>query len=186
MAEDVDSIEDLISQSDIIMLQLEIPLDTICRVVEIAKIHGKKVILNPAPVCSLSDELLSKIDVLTPNESKCEALTGVKSDTIEGAKEAAKQLLSRGVKQVVITMGNNGVTYSNNTKIIHKSARKVVAVDTIAAGDSFSGALAYCLSNDIKIDESIEFAATVGALTVTKNGAQNSLPFMEEVKSFVR
>ena len=128
---------------------------------------------------------MSKIDILTPNESECEIITGIKSDTIEGAKEAAKYLLSKGVNQVVITMGSRGVIYNNAMCIIHKAARKVEVADTTAAGDSFSGALAYFLSNGKKIDEAIDLASIVGALTVTKNGAQNSLPYMEEVKKFI-
>ena len=176
--------EKVISTSDIVILQLEIPLDTVEKVVEIARKHKVKILLNPAPARKLSDHLLSMIDILTPNESECEYITGISINSIEDAKKAAIDLLNRGVVQAVITLGGKGVVYNNGKEIIHKPVPDVKVVDTTAAGDSFSGALAVSLSRGDNIDDAIDFANMVGTLTVTKKGAQASLPTLEDVMKF--
>lgn len=179
----INSLEEWISRSSMVLLQLEIPLETVEQVLEIAKKNQSKVLLNPAPARKLPEELLKMIDIITPNESECELITGIKPETIEDAKEAVFLLMERGIEQVVITLGGNGVIYNSGQKFIHKKALKVNVVDTTAAGDSFTGALAVALSEGIDINEAVDFANIVGSITVTKKGAQSSLPSLDEVKA---
>lgn len=176
--------EDIIKSSDIVVLQLEIPMETVLTAVKIAKKCGTKVLLNPAPARVLSDELLSMVDIITPNQKECSHITGINTDTSEGVSRGIEFLISKGVKQVVVTMGGDGVMYNSGSRIIQKGVHKVKVVDTTAAGDSFSGALAVALSNGKSIDSAIDFANIVGTITVTRKGAQSSLPTIDEVKNF--
>lgn len=175
-----------ISSCDIVVLQLEIPLDTVSKAVEIAKRNNKKVLLNPAPGRVLSNELLSKIDVITPNESECEIITGIKVECLSDAKKAICYFLDKGVKQVIITMGDKGCYYNSEREIKYKPAIDVVAMDTTGAGDSFTGAIAVAISEGMVIEDAIDFASAVAAIVVTKHGAQSSLPTLNEVKEFMR
>lgn len=177
--------EEEISSCDIVVLQLEIPLETVSKVVEIAKSNNKKVLLNPAPGRILSNELLSKIDIITPNESECEIITGIKVNCLSDAKKAIYYFLDKGVKQVVITMGDKGCYYNSGREIRYKSAIDVVAMDTTGAGDSFTGAIAVAISEGMVIEDAIDFATAVSAIVVTKHGAQCSLPTLNEVKEFM-
>jgi ribokinase len=180
----VKELEEMIKNSSILVLQLEIPLETVQSAIEIAHQHGVKVLLNPAPAIKLDDDFLSKIDIITPNESEAEILTGKPIDSIEDAKSAVVNLKKKGVKHVIITLGHRGVVYNNGDHISHKPSRKVETMDTTAAGDAFTGSLAYAFSNDKDIEEAIDLAVMVGALTVTKKGAQTSIPYMKEVIQF--
>jgi ribokinase len=182
----VKELEEMIKNSSILVLQLEIPLETVQNSIEIAHQHGVRVLLNPAPAIRLDDDFLSKIDIITPNESEAEILTGRPIDSIEDAKSAVVYLKKKGVKQVIITLGHKGVVYNNGDQISHKPGRKVETVDTTAAGDAFTGSLAYAFSNDKDIEEAIDLAVMVGALTVTKKGAQTSIPYMREVIQFAK
>ena len=184
LPENFEGFEDVIKESDLVVLQMEIPFETILEVVKLAAKHGTKILFNPAPAKQLPDNLLSQIDILTPNESECEIITGMSISSIDDAKNAALYLMNKGVKQVVITMGKRGVVYNDGTAIAHKEPPVVKAVDTTAAGDSFTAALAVKLSKGAQINEAIEFASYVGALTVTKKGAQESLPTLSEVEAF--
>lgn len=180
----IDALEEEIKNSSMLMIQLETPMETVERAVALANKHGVKVLLNPAPAAKLSDELLSRVDIIMPNESECEFITGIQVDNVDEAERAVDYLRNKGIKQVAITMGSKGVVYNSGDKLVHKSACKVKAVDTTAAGDSFSAALAVALTNGKSIDEAINFATLVGALTVMKKGAQPSLPSLEEVENF--
>jgi ribokinase len=180
----IDTIEDLIKESCIVVVQLEIPIEVVERVIDIANRYNVKVLLDPAPARNLNDSLLAKVDILTPNETECEILTGRPIKSVEDAKEAVVYLTKKGVQNVIITMGGNGVVYNSGKDIIHKSVPKVKVVDTTAAGDSFSGALAAALSQGKTFDEAIELGNIVGTLTVMKKGAQISLPSMEDVQNF--
>jgi ribokinase len=177
----VNDLEDIIREASILVLQMEIPVETIQRSIQLASKHNVMVLLNPAPAMKLSDDFLSQIDVLTPNESESEILTGISIKNVDDAKTAVDFLNNKGIKQVIITLGANGAVYNKGSEIIHKLGKKVKAVDTTAAGDSFTGALAIKLSNDIDIDSAIDFAMEVGALTVTKKGAQPSIPYLSEL-----
>lgn len=180
----IGSLEDTIKQASILVLQLEIPLKTVRAAIELANTHGVKVLLNPAPAVPLSVDWLGKADILTPNESECEIITGLPVKNVDQAKAAAAYLLNMGVKQVFITLGHNGVVYNCGSDILHKPVHSVEAVDTTAAGDSFTGAIAHALAEGQDIEAAVEFAMIVGALTVTKRGAQTSLPFKADVIDF--
>lgn len=182
----IDSFEDIISNSSILVVQLETPLATVERAIYLAKRHGVKVLLNPAPATKLSNELLSMVDIFTPNESECEIITGISIASIDDAKRAVTFLNGKGIPQVIITLGGKGVVYNNADSILHKPVPNVKVVDTTAAGDSFSGAVALALSQGKSIDEAVDFGNIVGTLTVTKKGAQTSLPTMEEVDLFIK
>ncbi len=184
--EDVDRVSDVIKTRDILMLQLEIPMEVVEKAVRTAKEYGVKVLLNPAPAKSLPDELLSEIDIFTPNESEAEFITGINIKSVPDAQNAVKYLMDKKIGQVVITLGSQGVVYNRGNEIIHKPVPQVKVVDTTAAGDSFSGALAVALSNNMTIDEAVDFANIVGTITVTRKGAQSSLPLLSEVADFIK
>ena len=181
----VKKLESLIASSSILVVQLEIPLAAVEMAISIARKHGVKVLLNPAPARQLSDDLLALVDILTPNESECEMITGISINGPEDAKRAVEFLNSKGVAQVIITMGRRGAVYNSASGIRHKKAAPVEAVDTTAAGDSFTGAIAVSLSQGKTLDEAVDFATIVGALTVTRKGAQPSLPTMQDVREFI-
>jgi ribokinase len=126
------------------------------------------------------------IDIFTPNESECEIITGISVNSIDDAKRAVEFLNNKGIPQVIITLGGNGVVYNNDKAILHKAVPKVTVVDTTAAGDSFTGAIALALSQGKNIDEAVDFGNIVGTLTVTKKGAQTSLPTMEDVDYYIK
>lgn len=182
----IDSLEYVIKESYIVLLQMEIPLETIERAVELTKRNGVKILLNPAPAAKLKDEFLKKLDIITPNETESEIITGIKITSIEDAENSVRWFMNKGIRQVVITLGERGAVYNDCDNIIHKSAVKVEAVDTTAAGDSFSGALAFALSSGMDINAAVDLAIKVGALTVTKKGAQASLPTLDEVKNLYK
>jgi ribokinase len=182
----IEMLEELIKFSCIVMIQLEIPLETVTKTIDIAKKHGVKVLLNPAPARDLSDDLLAKIDIFTPNESECEAVTGLPIRNIDDAKKAVNRLLEKGIPQVIVTMGCNGVIYNNGSEVIHAKVPVVNAVDTTAAGDSFSGAIAYATSIGKNIEEAVIFANIVGMLTVLKKGAQDAIPTITDVERYIR
>lgn len=183
--DDIDSAMNLIYGSDIVLMQLEIPLETVIYAASAAYNAGKKVILNPAPAVALSDELLHSLHSITPNESEAELLTGVKVMDISSAETAAKILRAKGVNIVIITLGANGAYISTETLQRHISAPKVNAIDTTAAGDTFNGALAVALSQNKSVTEAVSFANYAAALAVTRMGAQSSVPSLEEVKKFI-
>jgi len=176
---------DEIKKAVIMLIQLEIPIETVEYAVNVAKQHNVKVILNPAPARKLSDQLLKRVDIITPNESEAEVLTGLKIvDDISAAK-AAEALIQKGVGNVVITLGERGAflyTKSDNMLI---PTKRVNAVDTTAAGDAFNGGLAFALGSGMSLKDAIHFANFVGAYSVTRKGAQPSMPNYDEVKRFM-
>ena len=142
--------------------------------------------MNPAPARKIKEEYLKYIDFLTPNEFELGLLTDMKTSSLEECLEASKKLFEQGVKNIVTTLGNNGALLYSQNKKVHISGYDVNAIDTVGAGDSFNGALAYALSNNVKIIDAIKFANAMGALTTTKNGAIPSLHHLEEVKAFIK
>ena len=174
---------DIIEKSDIVLLQMEIPIETVEYVITVSKNLKKQVILNPAPAPdSLSDEVLRNIDILTPNETELEKISGKNVKTVEDAIEASKSLLSRGVKNIIATLGEKGALLVNKDEVKEFKALKVDAVDTTAAGDSFNGAMAVYLSEGHTISEAIEFANKVSSIAVTRKGAQTSIPERSEIE----
>ena len=173
-----------IDQADYILMQLEIPLETVEFVAEMARKKNKKVILNPAPARKLSSSLLSNLYMITPNETEAEIISGVKITDEASACEAAKVISDMGVKCIIITLGSKGAfVYADSvTQMI--SAFKVKAVDTTAAGDVFNGALTVALAENKTLEDSVRFACKASAIAVTRIGAQSSAPYRNEVDVF--
>ena len=182
--EDIDNNIEAIKNSDIVVLQLETPLNTIKYALKKSKELNKYTILNPAPAVKLDDEIIKNVDLLTPNETELEIISGVNIETEEDIQKAAQIMIEKGVKELIVTLGSKGSLYINKEKSIFKKAYKVQAVDTTAAGDSYTAALAVALSKDQSIEEAMDFASKVGALSVLKEGAQSSLPTLEDVENF--
>ncbi|AUM66683.1 ribokinase [Brevibacillus laterosporus] len=186
---DVDLHADTVKAADIVLLQLEIPIETVVHTAKLAKEAGKTVILNPAPAQKLPDELFGYIDVMTPNESELYLLTGLEqnqtTDKATTLSAAMKALHAKGVKHVVTTLGATGSAYLMNGETFGTIAsHKVQVVDTTGAGDSYNAGLAYALASGQSIPEAVEFASIVSALAVTKLGAQQGMPTMKEVLAF--
>ncbi|TKC18792.1 ribokinase [Robertmurraya kyonggiensis] len=185
LVNDLDRIQDLIKQSSILVVQLEMDFDMTKQAVAYAAMYDVPVILNPAPAQKLDDELLEKVTYLTPNETEAEILTGIKVDSIESAEAAAKVLLSKGVKNVVVTLADKGALIVNASGTQHIPGYTVKPIDTVAAGDSFNGALAVGVTIGKPLDEVVQFANAVGAIAVTREGAIPSLPYINEVLEFM-
>lgn len=159
-----------------IVLQLEIPIETVYYISCFAHERGIPVILDPAPAAELPMDIYPMIHTITPNETELQALTGV--DNIE---EGAKRLLDFGVNEVIVTLGDKGCFYTNGLDSFYVEAFSAEAVDTTAAGDSFNGAFAVAMVEGQPIKEALRFSNAVGSLTATKFGAYDSLPYREEV-----
>jgi ribokinase len=171
----------LIREAEVILLQLEIPMDTVLYTAKKCTELGKKVILNPAPAGKLSDELYANIYAITPNESETKFLTGVTITGEESAQHAADYFHNKGVNIVIITLGSAGAFLSKPDFSGTLSASEVDAVDTTAAGDTFNGALAASISKGLDWVDAVVFANKAAALSVTRNGAQASIPFLNEI-----
>ncbi len=173
-----------LQDTEILLSQLEIPLLTIEKVFRVAKDMGIYTVLNPAPANELSVELCETIDLLVPNETEFFRLTGCNTETKMSIRKGADILLTKGVKALIITLGEKGSVYITKDKEIFFQSYKVKPIDTTAAGDSFIGGLLLKISQGKSIEESIPFASKVAALTVTRVGAQISLPSYEDVELF--
>lgn len=184
--EELNNIRDVIRKSKILVVQLEMDLGMTEQAVSYAFEDQVPVILNPAPAQSLSDDLLSKVTYLTPNETEAEILTGVKVQSTEDAEKAGRILLEKGVKHIIMTLGESGALIVNDTGTHHIPGFTVKAFDTVAAGDAFNGALAVGVISGKPLKEVVKYANAVGALTVTRAGAIPSLPNVEEVDKFIR
>lgn len=180
IAEAEKSIEQ-ISANDIVLLQLEIPIPTVEFAIKKCSENGAKVILNPAPAQKLNENIFKFLEIITPNETEAELLTGIKVTDLESAKHAAEVLHQKGVKNIIITLGSRGAyLYNTNTNLLI-SAPQVQAVDTTAAGDVFNGALAVALSEGNEMEQAINFACKAAAISVTRMGAQASAPLRSEI-----
>lgn len=168
-----------------LLMQLESPLETVTAAARLAHDHGTKVILNPAPACSLPDELLSLVDMITPNETEAQILTGVAVETEDDAQRAAQVLHDKGIATVLITLGSRGVWLSEQGKGQRIPGFRVKAVDTIAAGDTFNGALVTALLESRPMEAAVKFAHAAAAIAVTRHGAQPSVPWREEIDAFL-
>lgn len=178
--DDVQAITNL-KDTAFILMQLEIPIETIAAVMDIAKLNGTHVILNPAPAQALSDQILNGLFLLVPNESEATMLTGIPVNDLASASKAADALLQKGVSHVIITMGKQGAYFKSAYKELLIPAPSVVAVDTTAAGDTFCGALTVAKTEGIDWEEAIRFAIAAASLSVTRMGAQASVPFRNEI-----
>jgi ribokinase len=183
--EDLQAFLDAFKNSEIVVAQLEVSMETVSHAIKTAKQLGKLTILNPAPAAELEDELLSNVDILVPNETELELLSGVQIHNEADLERAARLLIDKGVNELIVTLGSKGCVHFNKCGSKAYPAYKVDAIDTTAAGDSFIGALAAAISEGKNLEEAIRFAAAVGALTVTREGAQSSLPMRKEVEAFI-
>jgi len=180
-----DIADDCFNGADYILAQLESPMNTIEKTFRLAKEKGITTILNPAPASILSKELISCTDMLIPNETEFEVITGIKPVNEQDIEKGVAILFESGIKEVLITLGKNGAYYLNDSGSRYRtSGYKVKAVDTTAAGDSFIGGILTRLSVGDDIKTAMEYAMKVGALTVSKKGAQSSLPTKMDVEDF--
>lgn len=184
---DIQALEHVISEAEMIVMQLETDFPMCEQAASIAQRHGIPVILNPAPARELSQEMLRHVTYLTPNETEAGILSGIEVNSTEAAEQAARILLGKGVRNVIVTLGSKGALIVNESgNAQHIAGFPVQAVDTVAAGDSFNGALAYQLTRGVALEEAVRFANAVGALAVGKEGAIPSLPKLPEVEQFLK
>jgi len=183
--EDVAAAQPALERADVVLLQLEVPLETVTAAAERAAERGVRVVLNPAPARELPDQLLQNVSVLTPNETEAELLTGVSVQDEASAREAADRLRARGVETVIVTLGARGALVRSADRCELVPAFPVEPVDTTAAGDVFNGVLAVGLAEGKPLLEAVRFANAAAALSVTKLGAQPSAPTRQAVETFL-
>ena len=181
MPADLEDALDKIAGAGIVLMQLEIPMETVHFAAIYAVKHGVKVILNPAPANTLPPKLLSCIDIITPNQSEAAMLSGINVTDAATAAQAAVAIHNLGVKSVIITMGAMGCVIYDKGEITLVPAQKVEAVDTTAAGDVFCGALAVALAEGGTLFDAVNFASRAAAISVTRMGAQPSIPYRKEL-----
>ncbi|GAB5073918.1 ribokinase [Citrobacter sedlakii] len=181
----VEAQRERIAEASALLMQLESPIDSVLAAANIAHENHTTVVLNPAPARVLSDELLALVDIITPNETEAEKLTGIRVENDEDAAKAALVLHKKGIDTVLITLGSRGVWASVKGEGQRVPGFKVEAVDTIAAGDTFNGALITALLEDKALSDAIRFAHAAAAIAVTRKGAQPSVPWREEIEAFL-
>lgn len=179
---DIEKGREVILNAGLILMQLEIPLETVIWAAKIAFEAGKKVILNPAPAVKIPDELLSRLYMITPNETEAEIITGIAVTDTPSAILAARNLCQRGIEVVIITMGSKGALLYTEENAILIPSPKVEASDTTAAGDVFNGAIAVAVAEGKPLEDAVEFACKAAAISVTRLGAQASAPYRKELE----
>ncbi len=178
---DIEQARSEIESADLVIMQLEIPLETVICAARIAHESGVKVLLNPAPASALPEELLRMVDVLIPNRGEASALTNIEVTDWETAERAARVLHGYGVGSVLITLGAYGALCFDGSECTHIAPFKVKTVDTTAAGDTFCGALCVALAEERDLVQAARFASLVASISVTRLGAQNSVPYRREI-----
>jgi ribokinase len=178
---DIDAASEIFEAGDFVLTQLETPLETVVYAAKIAAKKGLKVVLNPAPAVELPAELFPHLYAITPNETEAQLLTGIPVNDLVSAEKAANILLHKGVQHVIITLGAEGALYKTAYETEHIPVAKVEAKDTTAAGDCFNGALVVGLSEGMSWTEAITFACKAASISVTRLGAQASMPRLEEL-----
>ena len=181
LPDDLKKAMDAIEQSDIVLMQLEIPMETIEYVANIAHSNGKIVILNPAPALPLNKSLLQNVTILTPNETEASMISGVTVTDTKSACDAARVICAMGVQTVIITLGAKGALIYTNEFQKEIPTEKVEAIDATAAGDVFNGALALALAENKQITDAVNFACKAASISVTRIGAQASAPYKNEL-----
>lgn len=183
--ERVEAQRGIIAGAEALLMQLESPVESVLAAAKIAHENHTTVVLNPAPARVLSDELLALVDIITPNETEAEKLTGIRVENDDDAARAARALHGKGIGTVIITLGSRGVWASVNGEGRRVPGFKVKAIDTIAAGDTFNGALVTALLEGKAMDDAIRFAHAAAAIAVTRKGAQPSVPWRKEIDEFL-
>ncbi|VAG63341.1 ribokinase [Enterobacter hormaechei] len=183
--ERVEAQRGIIAGAEALLMQLESPVESVLAAAKIAHENHTSVVLNPAPARVLSDELLALVDIITPNETEAEKLTGIRVENDDDAARAALALHDKGIGTVIITLGSRGVWASVNGEGRRVPGFKVKAIDTIAAGDTFNGALVTALLEGKAMDDAIRFAHAAAAIAVTRKGAQPSVPWRKEIDEFL-
>jgi len=179
---DIEKAREAIITADIVLMQLETPIEIVEYVARMASAHDVKVILNPAPARSIPNELLSCLYMIIPNKTEAEILSGISVSDWQTARKAADVISQKGVDVVVVTLGSMGALIKNGDVYTEVMARKVEAIDTTAAGDTFCGAICVALSEGMTIKEAVEFACKASSVTVTRMGAQSSIPYRKELR----
>lgn len=178
--------QQVIADADALLMQLESPLESVLMAAKIAHQNQTQVVLNPAPATVLSDELLGLIDIITPNETEAEILTGIAVKTDDDAALASAALHAKGISTVLITLGSRGVWLSEQGKGQRIAGFKVKAIDTIAAGDTFNGAFITARLEQRSVRDAVRFAHAAAAIAVTRQGAQPSVPWRAEIDDFLQ
>ncbi|HQB27448.1 MAG TPA: ribokinase [Paludibacter sp.] len=179
---DIEKARNVIENADILLMQLEVPMDTVEYAAKLAHEKGIKVVLNPAPAAFLSNELLKCLYAIIPNKTEAEMLSGIKVSDLETAKQAADIIAAKGVDKVVITLGSKGALIKDGDVYSFIPADKVEAVDTTAAGDTFCGAFCVGISEGLSIEDAVRMATKAAGITVTREGAQAAIPYRKEIQ----
>jgi len=180
---DIEKAKTEIINADILLIQLEIPLDTVEYAVKLAKQHNVRVVLNPDPAASLNNEIIKSLYVIVPNDVEAGILSGVKVHNMETAEKAAKKIMQKGIDNVIITLGEKGVFLKEGKNNHEIKALPVKAIDNLGAGDTFSGALSVALAEGKSLLDAAIFANAAAAITVTRSGVQSATPYRKEVKT---
>jgi len=178
--------QQVIAHADALLMQLESPLESVLAAAKIARANATQVILNPAPATQLSDALLALIDIITPNETEAEILTGIAVKSDEDAARAAQALHEKGIHTILITLGRRGVWLSEQGTGVRIPGFSVQAIDTIAAGDTFNGAFITARLEGVAMHDAVRFAHAAAAIAVTRPGAQPSVPWRAEIDTFLQ
>lgn len=182
---DINKAKAVIENASIILMQMEIPIETIDYVVQLANKNKIKVILNPAPAGPLSDELINCLHIITPNKTEAEMLSGVKVTGWKSAKKAADIISAKGVETVIITLGPLGALIKEGKTYYNIPAEIVPAIDTTAAGDVFNGALCVAIAEGKSVVDAVRFACKASSIAVTRMGAQSSIPYRKELEAIL-
>lgn len=185
--DDIQKAEDSIKNADIVLLQLEIPMSTVAEGIKLAKKYKRTVMLNPAPASAIPGDILQHVDIITPNQTEAMTLTGITINDMTSAQQACDILHGKGISTVIITMGEQGAYLSSgNDKQMVAGYNAGKAIDTVAAGDTFCGGLAIAIAEGKSLYEAIQFANAAAALSVTKAGAQASIPNRDDVANLLK
>ncbi len=185
-SKDVIAAEKEFADCDILLTQLETGFEPIYEAIKIAKKYKKTIILNPAPFKEIPDKIISNVDYFTPNETEAEFYSGVIIENEEDIERAAQEIIHRGVKNVIITLGKRGVYYSNGTEHFFVNTKTLKAVDTTGAGDAFNGGLAVALGEKMDIEKALKFANCAGSISVTRYGAATSGAYRHEIAEMMK
>ena len=169
-----------------LLIQLETPISVSASLAKKAKLKGGTVILDPGPTRPITDDLLQSVDVITPNETEAEYLTGIEVKDVESGFSAAHKISSMGIQHVIVKMGAQGALYVGKNCGFHVPAIKVNPLDSVAAGDAFNGALTFAMFNGWALEDSLRWAVCAGGIATTRSGAQDSMPIRDEVEKAFR